>query len=238
MTTILKKIISGGASRPSRLHTERGDLIPVREMRHVPGAAYRKLSALVTKRRADEPWWPMSVIPVVDAFLNPSCSVIEFGSGSSTVWLARRAGSIVSIEDNLDWYRRTVSRLDTLGLCNADVKLAQNEDYFNLEHLAGRGIDLAIIDGKYRWRCVEAILPLMNSGGMVYLDNSDADKDRRFYPDAAMNHCAQQIMEEYAASNPQASLERFASIINGELHAGEGMLLRLSGAASAKRPVN
>lgn len=227
MANILRKIIAGGPGRPTRLHTERGELIPLHEMRHIPRMTVRKIAFIVTRRRPDEPWWPMSAIPVVEAYLNPSSRVIEFGSGSSTIWLAKRAGTVISIEDNSEWHRKVSTRLSDLKLYNAEVRFAKDAAFYDLRNLSDFQFDLAVIDGSYRWKCAQAVLPLMKPGGAVYLDNSDADKDRSSYPDSAMHHRAQAILEEYAASHPNSSLTRFASLINGEMHAGEGILLRL-----------
>jgi predicted O-methyltransferase YrrM len=118
-----------------------------------------------------------------------------------------------------------IQRLADLELSNANVRLAQDIDYFGITDFQGPSFDLAIIDGSYRWKCVEAVLPRMRPGGLVYLDNSDADKDRRWYPDPSMRHAAQRILQEYCDAHPGTSLMRYSSLLNGELHAGEGMAL-------------
>ena len=227
MADIFRRIVAGGPRRPTRLHTERGELIPLREMRHIPRVTVRKISSIVTQRRPDEPWWPMSAIPAVEAVISASSRVIEFGSGSSTVWLAKRAGIVISIEDNSEWQSRVSARLNELNLYNAEVRYAKDASFYDLESLSDFRFDLAVIDGSYRWKCAQAVLPLIKPGGAVYLDNSDADKDKSSYPDPSMHHRAQVILEEYATSHPNSTLTRFPSLINGEMHAGEGMLLRL-----------
>lgn len=50
--------------------------------------------------------------------------VWEFGSGGSTLWLAERARSVISIEDDSRWYAAVVESLDALGL-KADVRLVE-----------------------------------------------------------------------------------------------------------------
>ena len=82
MNSLTQKIIAGGPSRPTRLHTERGEMIPLGELRHVAGVILQKAATILTGVRPDEPWWPMLVMPIIEAHLTPSSYVIEFGSGS------------------------------------------------------------------------------------------------------------------------------------------------------------
>lgn len=227
MSLGIRKIFVGGPGRPTRFHTETGKLIPLAEFRFLPTVVYQYVRTRVSGHRPEEPWWPCPVIPIIASHLNEKSQVIEFGSGGSTVWLAKRCASVLSVEDDLEWSARTKARLETAGLTNATVKFAQGADYYNVSELSDRRFDLAIIDGSHRYRCVESVLPLMKTGSIVYLDNSDADKDRSVYPDPSMSREAQRILEQYCEQTPRAKLTRIASLISGELHAGEGMVLHL-----------
>ena len=225
--SVLRKVIAGGPNRPTRLHTERGELIPLNEFRHIPRAALSKLRVKLKGTRPDVPWWPIKVIPMIDETLDYTSDVIEFGSGSSTIWLAQRAGTVHSIEDNQVWCERINSRLEHMGLRNATVTRAFGADYYSIGFLEQQRFDLAVVDGLYRWKCIETILPQMKPGGIVYLDNSDADKDLTLYPNKSDRHLAQRILENFAQIHPEARLSRHSSMISGELYAGEGMILRM-----------
>src|SRR3954469_21096963 len=51
--------------------------------------------------RMDVPWWTFPAIDAVERWItarNGNVRVFEYGSGASTVWLARRAAHVVSIE--------------------------------------------------------------------------------------------------------------------------------------------
>lgn len=190
----------------------------------IPGAAFIKARTMITGKRPTLPWWPTRVIPVVDAHLNSESDVVEFGSGSSTIWLARRSRSVYSMEDNPKWAQITTDRLSECGLSNATVTFAEGEAFSSIPEDKGP-FDLAVVDGSYRWKCVETVLPRMKSGGIIYLDNADADKDRQLYPDKSMVREAQALMEAYAKENPKARLVKLRSLAHGELAATEGWLL-------------
>jgi hypothetical protein len=224
---IIRKIVAGGPGRPTRLHSETGQRIPVRELIHLPRAVGAWSLRHVTGRRADTPWWPVCAIPVIERLLTPQSRVLEFGSGSSSVWLARRAASVVSVEDDPAWHRRVTERLATLGLQNATVRLAQGPAYYDLSWTGTDRFDLVVVDGSYRWRCIEAALPRLRPGGALYFDNSDADKDLLLYPEPWMSRVAASMLADYAANHPDARLDRYTSFISGELHVGEGTLLSL-----------
>lgn len=53
----------------------------------------------------DVPWWTFDAADAVEGFLasRPAARVFEWGSGASTVWLAKRSGCVVSIEHDAAW---------------------------------------------------------------------------------------------------------------------------------------
>ena len=55
----------------------------------------------------DVPWWTFEASDRVAGFLaaRPDARVFEWGSGASTVWLSRRAGSVTSVEHDGSWAR-------------------------------------------------------------------------------------------------------------------------------------
>ncbi|MEQ8771206.1 MAG: hypothetical protein RIC51_00010, partial [Erythrobacter sp.] len=56
----------------------------------------------------DLPWWNVAATRAVAEFLGarPRARVFEYGSGASTVWLARRAQEIFTVEHHEKWMRR------------------------------------------------------------------------------------------------------------------------------------
>jgi len=56
--------------------------------------------------------------------LVPRKTVWEFGSGGSTLWFAKRAKSVVSIEDDPDWYAAVKDALNEQGMEGVDLRLS------------------------------------------------------------------------------------------------------------------
>ncbi len=221
---LYRRIVAGNDVRKTRLHTEQNELIPlVPAAQDLLGTVAVKLKTSISGRRPVMPWWPTRVIPLVETFLKRDMDAIEFGSGSSSIWIAQRVRSLLSVDDNPAWARTTAGRLAANGLANATVKLASGEDYWSVG--AGRQFDFAVVDGSWRWKCIEDVLPRMRSGGLVYFDNADADKDARFYTEPGQRQLAQARLQAYARATPGANLVKVRSFIHGELHAGEGWLL-------------
>ncbi|KQX26169.1 MULTISPECIES: hypothetical protein [unclassified Sphingomonas] len=225
---LIQKIVAGGPGRKTRLHTEEDQLIPLSELRHLPMAGGQWLFRKLVGTRPSEPWWPIPAIREVSAYMGSrECRVIEFGSGSSTAWLARRAACVHAIEDNESWFRETSARLKALGFGNAEISCRTGADYYDLSWIDDPICDLAIIDGSWRWKCIEAVLPHMTAGGLIYLDNSDADKDARHYPQDNDKRKAQSVLARIAESRPAARLYKVTGLISGELHVGSGTFLQL-----------
>jgi len=60
------------------------------------------------------PWFARAAIERLDKYirkLDVPPRVLEWGSGSSTVWIAKRASKVVSVEHTIKWYHITQERL-------------------------------------------------------------------------------------------------------------------------------
>lgn len=126
------------------------------------------------KNGEEIPWYTYPAIEYLAGLDFKSATVLEFGSGSSSIWWSNRVASVLAVEHNKEWYQqvsaRKVSGLKTI--------LAEAEEAY-LEAGSGRKYDVIVIDGVHRQRCAELAGQMLNSDGMVILDNSD------WYPDAA-----------------------------------------------------
>lgn len=222
---MLKKIISAGDDRRSRFHTEDNIFIGWPSVCcETPIVAAQKIRAGITGRRPVAPWWPLPAIREVEKRLNPSMRAIEFGSGSSSIWIAKRVGSLICREHNEEWAIITRKRLGSERVENCEVQHRSDHSYFFLE--PGYNFDFAVVDGEFRWKCLHALSGRMNPGGMIYFDNSDSDKDAKHYDQFGLTgtHQAQRLVQNLEKSG-KVLVENLHGMIHGELFAGSGMLI-------------
>jgi hypothetical protein len=174
---LFTKIVCGGPQRKSRLHDDKGNFVPMRNLLlNAPPALATGLVALTTGVRPAKPWIAYTSIKYLKRFLSRGCRVLEFGSGMSTIWYAQHAGEVCSVEDNEAWYKKVSKLLENRGLKNVQYELhADPAKYCNFKSDDVRGFDLVMIDGSFRSDCIENAVARVKSGGIVYLDNTDKD---------------------------------------------------------------
>ncbi len=152
--------------------------------------------------RLDVPWWTYPAISAVDAHLarlGGRARAFEYGSGASTVWLARRCASVHSVEHDAAFAAVVAGLLDTtagLGevtyeqvaaVRSATPTVASGRrgeegldyaDYRAAITRAGGTYDLICIDGRARMACLEAALPHLAPGGLILVDDAQRPRYR------------------------------------------------------------
>lgn len=146
----------------------------------------------------DLPWWTLTAVKATDEFLKRRRSprVFEYGSGASTIWLARRAASVVSIEHDRSWHC-AISRM-LAAQPNARIELIEADPspvagyVSEKEGWKGRSFqnyasaiddelglfDLIVIDGRARAACLAHSLKQLAPGGIILFDNSGRERYR------------------------------------------------------------
>jgi hypothetical protein len=146
----------------------------------------------------DLPWWTFAAIAEADKFLKSRSSprVFEYGSGASTIWLARRAASVTSIEHDRPWHGVVSKRLAVHK--NAAVKLIEADADPVPGYLSekpgwqGRSFqryasaiddesghfDLIVVDGRARGACLAHAIKKLAPDGMILFDNSQRARYR------------------------------------------------------------
>ncbi|WP_136637361.1 class I SAM-dependent methyltransferase [Pseudooceanicola onchidii] len=146
--------------------------------------------------RLDLPWWTFDAVEEVEAFLaaRPQARVFEWGSGASTLWLSKRAGEVVSVEHDPQWFGMVTERLTALQ--NVRLRHAPAEatgdvasrkpgfegQFFDRYVAAIREedglFDLIVIDGRAREACLEEAKLRLAPGGVIVLDDFKRDRYR------------------------------------------------------------
>jgi hypothetical protein len=150
----------------------------------------------------DVPWWTFDAAALVDAFLagRRQARVFEWGSGASTLWLARRSASVVAVEHDPLWAAEVRSLLP--GSAAVDLRTvpaapargvpgevrsqkpgATQLDfraYVDIIDEVGGTFDVIVVDGRAREECLLRAMPHLAVDGLLVLDNVE----RRRYRDA------------------------------------------------------
>ena len=165
----------------------------MRSIRHwTPDYIVARLAVLRFQRRMGKPLPILATgaIQFLASYLTEEDHVFEYGCGYSTPWLARRAGLVVSVEDNADWYARIEAELRAypnakLSLFDAkqDPSPPPPERWGYEEYVVSEAyvyavdsyplefFDLVIIDGQARRYTALAALPHLKPSGILLWDD-------------------------------------------------------------------
>lgn len=86
--------------------------------------ALRWLLSLRSGRNAlvdGTPWIPYRAAEWLESYLEPTINVFEWGSGGSTIFIARRAGRLVAVEHSPVWEARIAGMLRRRSITNCDL---------------------------------------------------------------------------------------------------------------------
>lgn len=118
----------------------------------------------------------------LEKILKPDMEGLEFGSGCSTIWLAQRVKSLVSVEHDKKWYERVKKLLEQNNIENVKLVYAEVKDYLKvLKNYRNETLDFVFSDGlkQFRSRCIRASWPKIKKGGIMIIDNSETIHPRK-----------------------------------------------------------
>lgn len=118
------------------------------------------------------PWIAYPALRFLEARVQKSFKVFEFGSGMSTLWWAKRVSSVNSVEHDKDWYDRVAPSLPP----NASITFADGEEY--VQSAAGQDFDIVVVDGIQRPDCAMNSISSLSHDGVILWDNTDELADR------------------------------------------------------------
>jgi hypothetical protein len=140
----------------------------------------------------DVPWWTYRAIDAVEGWLaerRHPIRVFEYGSGASTLWLARRADEVITVEHDATFAATLAPRLEAAGNVVLQVVPDVPSDHPVVGSAkAGYGrrdfadyvaaidaydtFDLLVVDGRARPECLARGLPHLRGDGLIVFDNS------------------------------------------------------------------
>lgn len=135
----------------------------------------------IDKKGNKLPWY---TYPCIEYLLGVDFSnkkVFEYGSGNSSSFWALNAKSIISVENDENWFK-TVSQ-NTYE----NQKIILSSDKKNYVESLNEFFDVIIIDGKFRKECVSQALKYISKDGLIILDNSDRKLERNLANEVRKN---------------------------------------------------
>ena len=148
------------------------------------------------------PWLTYEALDFLNRRVNKSLRVFEFGCGGSTVYFAKNAGEVVTVEHHAEWFRDMSAAISRKGIHNWQGHLIQEEDggagdiadpdaYVSddenykgknfrkyasfIDQFGNESFDIIIVDGRARPSCTKHALPKLKKGGWLIIDNADRD---------------------------------------------------------------
>lgn len=85
--------------------------------------------------------WPQITNGALDwlnSFLTPDSLVFEWGSGGSTLYIAKRVKKIISIEHNPQWWKKMVTTAEEWGIRNCKCVLVEPEPIYESDVPPGK----------------------------------------------------------------------------------------------------
>ncbi len=224
--TLLTKIISGDRLRKSRLHDEKGNFATWKNVvLHGSPAIASSLLRIYIGYRPELPWIAYTTIKHFKRFLNKNSRVLEFGSGMSTIWYAKHAGKVFSVEDYRPWYDKVAKIIEENHLNNITYRFAESEnEYSSFMSDDKQGFDLIMVDGSCRSKCISHAAKLVKPGGILYLDNSDKDST----PDGGDTRIAENIARNFAEDSDAEVIE-ITDFAPTQLFVQQGLCIKLPG---------
>jgi predicted O-methyltransferase YrrM len=173
---MIRRVLQGDPRKISRVHDFEGRVPPAAAWLYLPLSLATTLLFKLFGWRAPLPWLGFRAIRRLKRIAVPGARVLEFGSGMSTLWFAKRGVEIVSIEIDPAWHQAVRERLGEISNPAARV-LLEAPPYAALASRLGGGFDLALIDGEARDEAAAVAVSLVRPGGYFYLDNADVPLD-------------------------------------------------------------
>lgn len=198
--------IAGPTLIPCPRRKERASALAIATM--VDSPLFRRSSVESHSERLNpgDPWIARDATRILGLWLRSTDVGLEWGTGRSTVWFARRVKSITSVEGNPKWFEIVGRSLEREGLGNARLVLCDDKrgpaGYVGVvDQFPDGSLDFALVDGSFRSTCANRVLAKIRQGGLLVIANAN-----RFLPSASRSPKSRKTSE-----GPRESTEAEAS---------------------------
>ena len=131
------------------------------------------------------PWFTYPAIEYLSQLNFSDKKMLEWGSGNSSIFFGKRVNRIYSVEHNNEWY----VKVKEYNIKNQHLVFTNEKDYAMTAYDFKVTFDIILIDGIKRDECGLVALKLLNTSGMIILDNSDR------YPDISAKFRSENLIQ-------------------------------------------
>ncbi|MEI7685508.1 MAG: class I SAM-dependent methyltransferase [Planctomycetota bacterium] len=139
------------------------------------------------RNNPDKPWLCPGTVAFCETHLSTAMNAIEFGSGRSTEWFAKRVGHLTSVEHDFQWHQLVERKLADAKIANVTYRFVpldhpeqapEQAEYSPTpryvkvaDDMPDKSLTFAIVDGHYRTNCVRHLVPKIADGGYLLVDD-------------------------------------------------------------------
>lgn len=125
-------------------------------------------------------WMHADELAVIEKYLNPEVTMMEWGSGGSTIEFSKKVKKYYSVEHNWEWYNEVKNAIPS----NVPLYYKQNKElpdnysqaeyqhygeYLDVVYEIGEMFDVVLIDGRARRLCALKIMPYLKPNAIVII---------------------------------------------------------------------
>lgn len=149
-------------------------------------AIERSMNEKVCVDRSGEPipWYTYPAIEYLSQFDCRNKKVFEFGAGYSSMYWAKRAKKVISVEDKTEWYEKLSGEFQ---MPNWSILYHNDSGYEESILATDEKYDIIVVDGIRRATCAANAVKALAAGGIVILDDSDRVNTSQEYRAAVKN---------------------------------------------------
>lgn len=125
------------------------------------------------------PWYTQKFLQIIKNWDVSEWTVMQFGSGASTLWWAKNCKKLISVDADKKWHNYVAQGLRQLNLNHkVDFYCFDTEKQYSQIINNYEKFDCIIIDGHFRMRCASVISEKnIKYNGIIILDNYQDYRD-------------------------------------------------------------
>ncbi len=130
----------------------------------------------VDQKNKPLPWLTYSAIYFLLPKLSKDMTVLEYGSGNSTLFFSEKTGHVTSIENDRLWYHNIKNlRLDNLEIYHKSI---DDKAYADFPQTLNKKYDIVLIDGRDRNNCCRTAIKIVKNHGVIIFDDTHRERYR------------------------------------------------------------